>query len=103
MKAIIAAVLFCLSGTAFAQHHGHGFRHHNFHHRHHWHHGHGWVVPALIGGTVVYMATRPNPVIVNQPPQTVVLEPNQVMINGIVYTKQTMIINGVDTEVLVKQ
>lgn len=98
MKAILALVLVCLSGTAMAQHH-HGFRHHHFHHRHH---NHNWIVPALVGGTVVYLATRPDPVVVQQPPQTIVLQPNQVVIDGVVYTKQTMIINGVQTEVLVK-
>ena len=46
-------------------------------HRHHGHHGHwqrgynsswNWVVPAVIGGVVVYSATRPDPVIIQQQP-----------------------------------
>jgi len=54
-----------------------------------WHHGHhggyrggyyggggwGWVVPAVIGGAVVYGATRPDPVIVQQPPVIVQQQP----------------------------
>ncbi len=98
MKTLIAALALTLSSTAFAQH-GHHNRHHNWHHKHH---DHGrWIVPAIIGGAVVYAATRPDPVIVQQP--TVVLQPNQVIIDGVVYTKQIMIINGVHQEVLVRQ
>lgn len=45
-------------------------------HGHHGHHGHwargynggwNWMVPAIIGGAVVYSVTRPDPVIVQQP------------------------------------
>jgi len=66
MKKVLAVLLLTLSTVpAMAQHH-HG----------HWHgHGHrvhgggwNWVVPAIIGGAVVYGATRPDPVIVQQPP-----------------------------------
>lgn len=88
-----------LSSTAFAQHHGHRGHHGHLHHRH-WHHAHGWVVPAVVGGTMVYLATRPAPVVVQQP--SVVLQPNQVVIDGVIYNKQIMIINGTETEVLVK-
>lgn len=97
MKILIATFALVLSSTAFAQHGGH--RWHHGHHRH-WHHNHSWVVPAIIGGAVVYSATRPSPVIVQQP--TIVLQPNQVLIDGVVYNKQIMILNGVETEVLVK-
>lgn len=99
MKAVLAVLLLGFSSLAAAQHHGHRHGHHNFHHRH-WHSSHNWVVPALIGGAVVYAATRPDPVIIQQP--TIVLQPNQVVIDGVVYTKQIMIINGVQTEVLVR-
>ena len=104
MKKVLASViLLAMSLPAFAQHRHH---HHHYHNRH-WHPNHGWVVPALIGGAVVYAATRPSPVIVQQPPvivsePTVVLQSNQVMIDGVIYTKQTMIINGLQTEVLIK-
>jgi len=99
MKTLIAVLALTLSSTAFAQHHGHRW-HHGHHHHRHWHSNHSWVVPAIIGGAVVYAATRPDPVVVQQP--TIVLQPNQVIIDGVVYTKQVMIINGVQTEVLVK-
>ena len=57
MKKLIALVLTLLSITAMAQHrHGH----HNGYHQHRGH-GWGWVAPALIGGAIVYGATRPAP------------------------------------------
>lgn len=93
------------SQTQAGPHHGH--RHHYYQHRHwappvhHWHYNHGWVVPALIGGAVVYAATRQDTVVVQQP--VVVLHPNQVLIDGVTYTKQIMIINGIQQEVLVRQ
>ena len=99
MKKLIAFLALTLSSLAIASPH-HGHRH--FHHRH-WHNPtvHHWVVPALIGGAVVYAATRTDPVVVQQP--TVVLQPNQVVIDGVVYNKQIMVINGVTQEVLVRQ
>jgi len=99
MKKLIAFLALTLSSLAIASPH-HGHRH--FHHRH-WHNPpvHHWVVPALIGGAVVYAATRPDPVVVQQP--TVVLQPNQVVIDGVAYNKQIMVINGVTQEVLVRQ
>lgn len=58
MKYLIAIILTALTLTANAQH------------RHHSHHGHGWgwVAPALIGGAIVYGATRPAP---QQPPTVI--------------------------------
>lgn len=99
MKKLIAFLALTFSTVVFAGPH-HGHRH--FHHRH-WHSppAHHWVVPALIGGAVVYAATRPDPVVVQQP--TMILQPNQVVIDGVVYTKQIMVINGVAQEVLVRQ
>jgi len=100
MKYILGLITFLFSSFAFAGPHHHGHRH--FHHRH-WHSppAHHWVVPALIGGAVVYAATRPDPVVVQQP--AVVLQPNQVVIDGVIYTRQVMVINGVTQEVLVRQ
>ena len=101
---ILASILLLLPLSAMAQHH-HGFRH--FDHHQHYRGGWGWVAPAVIGGAVVYGLTRPAPVVVQQPvyiQQTpVVVQPQVVIIDGIEYTKQTMIINGVTQEVLVRQ
>jgi len=99
---ILASILFLLPLSATAQHHQ-GFRH--FDHHQHYRGGWGWVAPAVIGGAVVYGLTRPvvvqQPVYVQQSP--VLGQPQVVIIDGIEYTKQTMIINGVTQEVLVRQ
>jgi len=100
MKTLIVAVVLTFSSLAMAGPHGHGYRHHGHHHRH-WSPGYSWIAPALIGGAVVYAATRPDPVVIQQP--SIVLQPNQVIIDGVVYTKQYVIMNGVHTEVLVRQ
>jgi len=100
---IIAALIAMAPLSSMAQHH-HGMRHfdHHQHHRGSW----GWVAPAVIGGAVVYGLTRP--VIVQQQPvyvqQPTVVDPSQVVvIDGIAYTKQIMIVNGVTQEVLIRQ
>lgn len=62
MKYLIATILSMLALTANAQH-----RHyHGHHHNSSW----GWVAPALIGGAIVYGATRPS-----TPPPTVIYQP----------------------------
>ena len=70
MKKIVAALVLGITATAsMAQ----------YYHRHpgyyggQWRHGHSsdWILPAIIGGVIVYGATRPAPVVVQQP--TVVL------------------------------
>ena len=61
MKKLIALLLISLSATAMAQHHHHGYDRG-------WHHNPGWwIAPAVIGGAVVYAATRPQTVVVQQP------------------------------------
>ena len=62
MKKLLIAGLIGL--TAF------GAQAHGWEHRggYHGHSGWGWVAPAVIGGAVVYAATRPQTVIVQQPP-----------------------------------
>lgn len=99
MKKVIAGVILAVTAfSANAQHHG--WRH--GHHGHHGGYGWGWVVPAVVGGAVVYAATRP-PVVVEQQPVIVQQPPAEVVyINGVAYKKQTMIINGQAQEVLVR-
>lgn len=58
MKRIIALVLLTLSMSVMAQHRPYP------HHGHGGGYGWGWVAPALIGGAIVYGATRP----ANPPP-----------------------------------
>lgn len=68
MKKILLTLLMTVTTTAFAQH-GH---YHGHYHGGHWQRGHGgawnWMVPAVVGGVIVYEVTKP------QPPQTVVIQ-----------------------------
>lgn len=61
MKYLISIILSVLALTANAQHRHHGGHRHSG--------GWGWVAPALIGGAIVYGATRPSapPPVVYQP------------------------------------
>jgi len=96
-KLIISLCVLMFSLPVFAQH-----RHfHHHHNRSHWNHNHNWIVPAIIGGAVVYAATRPDPIIVQQP-APVILNSNQVYVDGVLYTKQIIIINGIQQEVLIR-
>ena len=95
-KFILGLSLTLLTGTVFAQwHHGH---HHGHYRGNNW----GWVAPVIIGGVIGYELAQPRPVVVQQPP-VIINDPNLVVINGIVYRKVTMDVNGVLQEVLVKQ
>lgn len=74
MKKLLLTLSLVVCSTAFAGphhygHHGHG------HWRHHPGSGWNWVVPAIIGGAIVYEVTKP-PVVVQQPP-VVVQQPTQ--------------------------
>jgi hypothetical protein len=104
-KIIVSTFASLLSLPVVAQHH-HGMRHFD-HHQHYRGGGWGWVAPAVIGGAVVYGLTRPAPVVVQQPvyiqQPVVVDQPQVVIIDGVVYNKQTMIVNGVSQEVLIRQ
>ena len=75
-KLLLSIFLVMLSASAMAQHNRH-HGHHNGHHNGHWQRGYGgwnWMVPAIIGGAVVYSATRPaETVIVQQQP--IVIQP----------------------------
>ena len=68
MKKIILVVLMTITTAAFAQH-GHFNRHY---HGGHWQRGYSgnwvWMVPAIIGGAIVYEVSR------QQPPQTVIIQ-----------------------------
>ena len=70
MKKILTAITLAgLMVSAQAQHHhGHHHGHHHVVHGGGW----GWIAPALIGGAVVYAATRPS----EPAPQTVIIQPN---------------------------
>jgi hypothetical protein len=58
MKKFILALLLIVSASAHAD----GWRHGGGHYV--WRPNYGWVVPAVVGGAIVYSATRPQTVIV---------------------------------------
>lgn len=99
-KLLISFITMMFSTLAIANPYHHGHRHH--HHRH-WHSPpiHHWVVPAIIGGAVFYAATRPDPIVIQQTPT--VIQNQYVVIDGVTYKKEIMIINGVTQEILIKQ
>jgi hypothetical protein len=103
MRAVVLTAFIGLlsAPVAHAQHH-HGMRHFDHHHRPAPRGDWNWVAPAIIGGAVVYGLTRPDTVVVQQPP-VYVPQPGVVYIDGVSYTKQIMIVNGVAQEVLVRQ
>jgi hypothetical protein len=66
-KILTGLILSIMALSANAQHH------HGYHGGHYRGPSWGWVAPALIGGALVYSATRP--VVVQQPP--IVITPQQ--------------------------
>lgn len=74
MKKLLSVLFLVMSTTAFANpYHGHGLRHHG-----HWHGGYGnWVAPAIVGGVVTYVLTRPQPAPVVVEQQPVIVQPQQ--------------------------
>lgn len=73
-KTLLAAILLAVSLPACAggpHGHGHGYRYSKPHHGH-WRHHHGgwqWVVPAIVGGAVVYTVVKSQQ---ERPPEIVV-------------------------------
>jgi len=110
MKRFIALILVSLSASAIAQHHHHGGHRGGYASGPppYYSGGWGWVAPALIGGAVVYAATRPQvvaqqpPVVIQQPPVVVQQPTDVVYIDGFAYRRQVMLINGTYQEVLIK-
>ena len=60
MKKILFILVLLLTTTAHAERWRHGGG------AYYYHPGYGWAVPAIIGGVIVYEATRP-PVYIQQP------------------------------------
>lgn len=75
-KILVALSLLALTGSAIAQHHGHGFRHHGHHYNHHRGSNFGWWVAPVVVGAIGYelgrqqVIVQQQPVIVQQPVQT---------------------------------
>jgi len=114
MKRTLIAITLAagLVTPALGQHH-YGMRHFDHHHAHRgdW----NWIAPAIIGGAIAYGLTRPATVVAPLAP--VYIQPNPVyvqrapayiqyptvVIDGVAYTRQVMIVNGLSQEVLVRQ
>ena len=62
-KILVALSLVALTGTAIAQHHGHGFRHHG----HHRGPSMGWWVAPVVIGAIGYELGRQQVIVQNQP------------------------------------
>ena len=62
-KILIALSLVALTGTAIAQHHGHGFRHHG----HHRGPSMGWWVAPVVVGAISYELGRQQVIVQQQP------------------------------------
>lgn len=71
MKSVLASLVIALSsGATMAQHYGHhGHGHHGNYHRGGG--GYNWVLPAVIGGALMYEIGRQNQPVVIQPPVVV--------------------------------
>ena len=68
MKKIVAALVLGVTASAAMAQHYHGHRHHGYHGGH-WRAAPSanWILPAIIGGAIVYETTRPATVIIQQP------------------------------------
>jgi hypothetical protein len=62
-KILVALSLLAVTGTAMAQHHGHGFRHHG----HHRGPSMGWWVAPVVVGAIGYELGRQQVIVQQQP------------------------------------
>lgn len=95
MKKLIFLLLFGFSINGYAQH------------RHHHHYNNNWIAPAIIGGITGYIIARENQrVIVIRETQVISqnsLPSNAVVIDGQIYIRQIIPVDGIYREVLVRQ
>ena len=90
---LLTMCLFFVSG-AFAQHrdrHGRVF------------YGHNWVAPVIISGALAYTLSRPQTIIVQDSYQPVQPDPTLIMIDGVVYQRAYVNVNGYIREVMIRQ
>lgn len=100
ITSFVASIILSTPSLALAQHR-HGF--HHFHHHHHRHNYNNAILgAAILGGVATYIITRPDPVVVTQPTQVIVQPQADVIIDGVAYRKQWILVNGVYQEVLVR-
>ena len=68
LQTITLASLIMVSGASQANPYYH-------HHHRGYYNPYGWVAPLVIGGVVGYAITRPQPVVIQQPPQPSIYQP----------------------------
>ena len=96
MKKILAiALLTLVATTASAQYHHHQQQYQQQHQRH----GHS-IVPFVLGAVVAGVIIESQRPVVMQP--IVVADPSIVYIDGLIYRKELMFVNGTYQEVLVR-
>ena len=89
-KTLVLATALLMSGCATAQHH------HGGHHGHRAYYGAEWAIPAIIGGALLYEATRPREVIVPQPIYIQPSVPSSAVVNidGRLYVRKSLYDNS---------
>ncbi len=107
MKQFLIGLLITVTIPAWAGDRYHGHRQYHHYHHHHRHQNYNWVAPLVIGGIVgAVIANETQRPAVQQPP-VVIYHSNPpvetVVINGDVYVKQYVLVNGQYREVLVRQ
>jgi hypothetical protein len=104
MKKTLAGIVLTLAASSAVAQYGH-YRPPIYHHNH-GHNNNAWIAPLIIGGVVGAVIARESaPVVVQQPPVIIQqpLPPNAVIIDGQLYVKQIMRVDGIYREVLVRQ
>jgi hypothetical protein len=103
MKKLLTALILlsCSTTFSYAQHR---HNHHYYHKPHGHYHNHSYVVPALIVGGLLGAAIANN---YQQPTPTIVYPHTYntyetVIIDGIIYRKQIVLVNGVYREILIR-
>lgn len=102
-KLLLGFLLSCIVSSASAQWHPAigNYRYHNHHCC--YRNGIEWVAPIFIGGVIGYELAQQRQVIVQQVQPQIINDPNLVVINGILYRKTMMEVNGVVQEILIRQ
>jgi hypothetical protein len=103
MKKTLVGIALALAASTVVAQHGH-YRPPVYQHNHGYNNN-AWIAPLIIGGVVGAVIARENtPVIVQQP--VIIQQPlpsNTVIIDGRLYVKQIMPVDGIYREVLVRQ
>ena len=101
-KTLVGITLALATSTVIAQHWHNRAPVYNHYHGH----SNDWVAPLIIGGIIGAVITRETTPVIVQQPTIIVQQPlpsNTVIIDGQLYVKQIMRVDGIYREVLVRQ